>query len=54
MNTYKDFENYLKELSNSKPPIVISSQGGERVSGVVPDAPKTLQDAKKLVDKMFS
>ncbi len=47
-------ENYLKELSNSKPPIVISSQGGERVSGVVPDAPKTLQDAKKLVDKMFS
>ncbi len=50
----KIIENYLKELSNSKPPMVISSQGGERVSGVVPDAPKTLHDAKKLVDKMFS
>ncbi len=50
----KIIENYLQELSKSKPPYVMSSQGGERVSGVVPDAPKTLVDAKKLVDKMFS
>ena len=50
----KIIENYLKELSNAKPPLVISSQGGERVSGIIPDAPKTLAEAKKLVDKMFS
>lgn len=50
----KVIENYLKELSSEKPPIVMSSQGGERVSGIVPDAPKTLSDAKKLVNKMFS
>lgn len=50
----KIIENYLKELSNSKSPLVISSQSGERVSGVMPDTPKTLKDAKKLVNKMFS
>lgn len=50
----KIIENYLKELSNTKSPLVISSQSGERVSGVLPDTPKTLKDAKKLVNKMFS
>ena len=47
-------ENYLQALKEQKPPVVISSQRGERVSGIVPDAPKTLQEAKILVDKMFS
>ncbi len=47
-------ENYLQTLKEQKPPIVISSQRGERVSGVMPDAPKTLQEAKVLVNKMFS
>ena len=50
----KIIENYLKELSNQKPPYVISSQGGQRVSGVIPDSPKTLEEAKKLVNNMFS
>lgn len=50
----KIIENYLQELSQSKPPMVISSQSGERVSGIIPDAPKTLKDAKKIVNKMFS
>lgn len=50
----KIIENYLQELSQSKPPMVISSQSGERVSGIIPDAPKTLKEAKKLVNKMFS
>ena len=50
----KIIESYLQELSSSKPPVVMSSQSGERVSGVIPDAPKSLSDAKKLVNKMFS
>ena len=50
----KILENYIKDLSNSKPPLVMSSQTGERLSGLMPDSPKTLAEAKKLVDKMFS
>lgn len=50
----KIIENYLNELVNQKPPYVISSQGGQRVSGVIPDSPKTLEEAKKLVNNMFS
>lgn len=47
-------EDYLISLNNSKPPIIISSQSGERLSGVMPDSPRTLADAKKMVDEMFS
>lgn len=47
-------QNYLNDLSKSKPPVTISSRLGDRVSGVAPDRPKTLAEAKKLVDKMFS
>ena len=50
----KIIENYLSELSKQKPPLVMSSQGGERVSGVLPDSPKTLAEAKKIVNNMFS
>ena len=50
----KIVEDYLVQLNKSKPPIVISSQSGERLSGVMPDSPKTLDDAKRLVGKMFS
>lgn len=50
----KIIESYLSELSKAKTPMVISSQSGERVSGVMPDAPKTLKEAKKIVNKMFS
>jgi len=50
----KVIESYLKELSSTKTPYVLSSQGGERVSGIIPETPKTLKEAKKLVNKMFS
>lgn len=47
-------ENYLSALKEQKPPVVISSQKGERVSGVRPDTPKTLEEAKEALGKMFS
>ena len=50
----KIIENYLSELKNQKPPHIMSAQGGQRVSGVLPDSPKTLAEAKKIVNNMFS
>ena len=50
----KIIENYIHQLNNAKPPITISSRAGERVVSAPPERPKTLADAKKLVDKMFS
>ena len=50
----KIIENYIEGITKSKPPITISSREGSRVSSVKPDTPKTLADAKRLVDKMFS
>ncbi len=47
-------EEYLIALDNSKPPLIISSKSGERLSEIVPDSPKSLADAKRMVDKMFS
>ncbi len=50
----KILEEYIKNLNDSKPPIIFSSQSGERLSGYAPDSPKTLDEAKKIVNKMFS
>lgn len=50
----KIIENYLSQVRKSKPPITMSSSIGERVASVVPERPKTLAEAKTLVDKMFS
>ena len=50
----KIIENYLNELQGRKTPYVISSQSGERLSGLKPDNPKTLEEAKILTSKMFS
>lgn len=50
----KIIENYLNELNNSRPPIMMSSQSGERLSEVKADNPKTLEEAKIMVGKMFS
>lgn len=47
-------ENYLNALSAQKPPIVISSQKGERVSSAELGTPTSLSEAKRLVEKMFS
>lgn len=50
----KIIENYLEELNSQKPPITISSQKGERVCGVIPKHPQTLEEAKGIVKQMFS
>lgn len=50
----KIIENYLNELNTSRPPIMISSQSGERLSEIKSDNPKTLEEAKVVVGKMFS
>lgn len=50
----KIIEEYLTGLTNSNPPIIMSSQSGERLSGVLPDSPKSLAEAKRIMSKMFS
>ena len=45
---------YLNGLIKHKPPYVISSQGGERVSSVELDTPTSLAEAKEMVSKMFN
>jgi hypothetical protein len=50
----KIIEDYISSLAGANAPIVMSSQSGERLSGVMPDSPKTLEDAKILTSKMFS
>ncbi|MBO5395179.1 MAG: hypothetical protein J6A28_04715 [Clostridia bacterium] len=50
----KIIQNYLSQVNKTKPPITISSRSGDRVASVLPERPKTLADAKKIVDKMFS
>lgn len=50
----KIIENYLNELSNKRPPMVMSSSSGERLSGVISDSPTTLEEAKRITREMFS
>lgn len=50
----KIIEDYIKNLQQSKPPITISSKSGERLSSVIPDSPKTLEEAKNITLGMFS
>lgn len=47
-------QEYLNDLEKHKPPYVISSQGGERVSSISPDTPSSLAEAKEIVSKMFN
>ena len=47
-------QEYLNNLEKHKPPYVISSQGGERVSSLSPDTPSSLAEAKEIVSKMFN
>lgn len=49
----KVIQEYLSDLAKHKPPQVISSAGGERVSSVSPDTPTSLSEAKELVRRMF-
>lgn len=50
----KIVENYLNALKEQKTPMVLSSQKGERVSSVTPGTPSSLNEAKAMVEKMFS
>ena len=50
----KIIEDYLEKLDASKPPVVMSSRLGEKLSSVQPDKPKSLKEAKDMVNKMFS
>lgn len=50
----KIIQDYLLQLNEGKPPKTLSSNSGQRLSSVIPDNPLTLEDAKKLVGKMFS
>ena len=47
-------QEYLNDLEKHKPPYVISSQGGERVSSIRPGTPSSLAEAKEIVSKMFN
>ena len=47
-------QEYLNNLEKHKPPYVISSQGGERVSSLSPGTPSSLAEAKEIVSKMFN
>ena len=47
-------QDYISDLATHKPPYVISSQGGERVSSISIDTPSSLAEAKEIVNKMFS
>ncbi len=50
----KVVQNYLNALKQQNSPLVISSQGGQRVSSVANDTPSSLQDAREMMEKMFS
>lgn len=47
-------QEYLNDLEKHKPPYVISSLGGERVSSISPGTPSSLAEAKEIVSKMFN
>ena len=47
-------ENYMRMLNAKNPPLIISGDNGEKVTGQKPVTPSSLKDAKKLVEQMFS
>lgn len=50
----KVIESYMQDLNSKKPPILLKTERGERATKLEPVAPKSLKDAKKLVEDMFS
>ena len=50
----KIIENYIKELSFNKPPIIMTNQSGAKVAEQKPATPSTLGEAKRIVEDMFS
>ncbi len=47
-------QNYMRQLTSKNPPLIISGDSGEKVTGQKPVTPSSLKDAKKLVEQMFS
>ena len=47
-------ETYMKNLTSGKPPQIISGDNGQKVAGTAPTTPKSLTEAKKMVEEMFS
>ena len=50
----KVIEIYIKELNASKPPILLSSESGQQATKLEPAVPKSLKEAKKMMEDMFS
>ena len=50
----KVIEIYLEELKANKPPVVLNSDSGQQISKIDPVAPKSLKEAKRLMEDMFS
>ena len=50
----KVIECYIKDLNANKPPILLSSESGQRATRLDPVAPRSLKEAKKMVEDMFS
>ena len=50
----KVIEIYMKELNSKKPPIIFSSEKGQRATKLEPVAPTSLKEAKKLMEDLFS
>lgn len=47
-------ESYMRELKQGQPPHVISGDRGEKVTGQKPVTPKSLAEAKKMVEDLFT
>lgn len=50
----KVIEIYIKELNKNKPPVLLSSESGQRITKLDPVAPTSLKEAKKIMEDMFS
>lgn len=50
----KIIENYIKELNSTKPPALMSCQSGQTIAKVSSPTPSSLNEAKVLVEEMFS
>ncbi len=47
-------ESYMRKLKSSSTPFLLHGDGGQRVAGLTPATPKSLGEAKKMMEEMFS
>jgi len=50
----KVIECYMKDLNSKKPPVILSSDSGQRATRQESPKPANLAEAKKMVEEMFS